>query len=268
MGLLQGIGKVLGLSGQKRSGYWGQAATALGQQAGLGAQYGQLARQGQERASRFTPQYDAAVQNQADYLRRNPYDPQRMDSLYNQRTAVGNAAFDRSGAAIQNSLARRGIGGGVLAGALAGNEIGRARLQAGVRGQLGNEAYASEGMRLSQLAQLLGQERAGGLSMQMAGAGAQGGVYGNLAQGYAHLGGSEDQFNQANSPLGAIAQLAGAYGQYQGMGMGRAGAGGMAQEPGVTASAPIDPQLLALMRRRLGNVTPANQEAFDYYGGG
>ncbi len=168
-------------------------------QAALAGSYAQMGANGQAGYNQYAPQYNSAVQNRVDYLKRDPNTLARTTGNVARATANVPGLVAQSTANLQTGLARRGIGGGALAGGLASiqNNALNANIDAGY-----NEAYRADdeyARNNAELPQFLDSVVGGYQNDVNRGLSGQGAVYGGVAQGYGQLAASDEQTAAQNA---------------------------------------------------------------------
>lgn len=212
------LSKILGL-GPVQSPYRNQQAQFTQQMGNLSGTFNNRLGRGTAAVNRFDPMYQSAVRARVNTLQQDPY-ASEQDALTLGRAAGQNAAaYGVARGNVARLLARRGIGGGIEAGALGNLEAARFGDMAQARTQTALARLAQRNMNQQEAINLLGGARQmyGGEEMQAL-QGLQG-LYGNVAGMYGNLASQDEAAKMAarQQMMGLIGTAASAFGGNAGM---------------------------------------------------
>lgn len=214
-----GLEKILGM-GPVRSQYRDQQAQFLKQMGNQSGAFQNRLGRSTSAVNRFDPMYQAAVRARVNTLQQDPY-ASEQDALTLASAAGRNA--DQYGVARGNlarMLARRGIGGGIEAGALGNLEAARMGDMAQARTQTALARLAQRNANQQEAVGLLGGVNQYYTGQEGANLAGLTGLYGNLSSGYGNLAAQDEAAQMAarQQMMGLIGGAASAFGGNMGMG--------------------------------------------------
>ncbi len=161
------------------------AQRMLSLQQALGGQYGNEASAAGGQFAAYNPQYLSAVNNEASYLKTDPYTDSVDANALNGATSGAVQAYQRGNANLTDSLASRGItDSSEMAGGLTGNADALAAQQASAENALADQKIATANQNRNALIGLLGGVANTDYARENAAMGAEGGVNNSVYNDY------------------------------------------------------------------------------------
>lgn len=213
------FGKLLGM-GPVKSKYRDQQSQYLQQMGNLSGAYNNRLARSTSGVQQFDPLYKAAVRTRLNTLQQDPY-ASEQDALTLAGAAGRNAdAYGMARGNLARMLARRGIGGGVEAGALGNLEAARMGDMAQARTQTALARIAQRNANQQEAVGLTGGANQYYSGLEGQNLGSLQGLYGNLSGAYGNLAQADEAAQMAarQQMMGLLSSAGQAFGGNMGMG--------------------------------------------------